>query len=197
MRLVLASTSPYRRALLDRLRVPFEQRAPEVDEDAVKSRGLEPRAIAETLARAKAEAALAAALEDGPGPVLSIGSDQVCALDGRVLDKPGTPERAFEQLSSMRGRTHELVTAVHLAVGEGEPWSHTDIARLTLRELDDAALERYVAADRPLDCAGSYKLESLGIALFERVECADHTAIVGLPLVALARELARRGFRIP
>lgn len=197
MRLVLASTSPYRRELLARLGLPFDAVAPDVDEDAVKARGLAPRAIAEHLARAKAEAVLAAVGGPGSEPVVVVGSDQVCAVGERVLDKPGTAQRATKQLAALRGRTHELVTAVHLAASDGCAWSHTDVARLAMRDLDDAALARYVAADAPLDCAGSYKLESLGIALFASIDCADHTAIVGLPLVALANELARRGFELP
>jgi len=197
VRLVLASTSPYRRDLLARLRLPFEQRAPGVDEDAVKALGLAPRAVAEQLARAKAEAVLEELRAEGGEPAVAIGSDQVCAAGDRILDKPGTRARAIEQLAALRGRTHELITAVCVAGTDGPPFHHTDVARLTMRDLDDAALARYADADEPFDCAGSYKLEALGVALFERIDCADHTAIVGLPLVALSGELARRGFRLP
>lgn len=197
MRLVLASTSAYRRELLARFRLPFEVVAPGVDEDAAKARGLAPRALAEHLARAKAEAALAALADAGGEPALVIGSDQVCALDAAIFDKPETRENALRQLAALRGRTHALITAVHLASSDGRAWDHTDVAHLAMRELDDVALARYVDADAPLCCAGSYKLESLGIALFASIDCADHTAIVGLPLVALANELARRGFDLP
>ncbi|QDU83402.1 Maf-like protein YceF [Planctomycetes bacterium Pla163] len=193
MRLVLASTSTYRRDLLARLGLAFEQRAPDVDEEAWKAKGAGPRELARQLAAAKARA-VADALGDAEAVV--IGSDQVCAVGDRVLGKPGDAAGALEQLRTLRGRSHEILTAV-CVVGPGGDWEHTDVARLFVRDLDDAALERYVAADEPYDCAGSYKLEARGIALFEAIECADHTAIVGLPLMALAGDLARRGFRLP
>jgi septum formation protein len=193
MRLVLASTSAYRRELLGRLGVEFETAAPDVDEAAWKGRGLAPREVARQLARAKAEA-VARVVGDG---ATVIGSDQVCALGGETFGKPVTAERAGEQLALLAGRTHELLTAVCVVGPVHGVWEHTDTARLSMRALDAASIARYVAADRPLDCAGSYKLEARGIALFEKIECADHTAIVGLPLVALTLELVRRGWVLP
>lgn len=193
MRLVLASTSAYRRDLLARLGLAFEQEAPGVDESAWKAKGATPRELARQLAAAKARAVATALGDDG---AVVIGSDQVCALGDLVLGKPGDAANAVDQLRVLRGRTHEIVTAVCI-VGAGGAWEHTDVARLRMRDLDDGALMRYVAADEPYDCAGSYKLEARGIALFDAIECADHTAIVGLPLVALTGELARRGFRLP
>jgi septum formation protein len=193
MRLVLASTSAYRRELLGRLGVAFETAAPDVDEGAWKGRGLAPREVARQLARAKAEA-VARVVGDG---ATVIGSDQVCALGSETFGKPGTAERACEQLARLAGRTHELLTAVCVVGPVRGVWEHTDAARLSMRALDAASIARYVAADRPLDCAGSYKLEARGIALFEKLECADHTAIVGLPLVALTLELVRRGWVLP
>ncbi len=190
--LILASTSRYRRELLARLRLPFACVAPGVDEDAVKADGrLSPRQVAETLAEAKARAVAA----QRPGAVV-IGSDQLAHLDGAVLGKPGTAANAEAQLARLAGRTHELVTAV-CVVHPGGIERHTDIARLGMRPLDAAALARYVAADQPLDCAGAYKLESLGIALFGQVDCADHTAITGLPLLWVSGVLARLGFAAP
>lgn len=193
MRLVLASTSAYRRELLGRLGVAFETAAPDVDEGAWKGRGLAPRDVARQLARAKAEA-VARVVGDG---ATVIGSDQVCALGSETFGKPGTAERAGEQLARLAGRTHELLTAVCVVGPLHGVWEHTDVARLSMRALDAVSIARYVAADRPLDCAGSYKLEALGIALFEKIECADHTAIVGLPLVVLTLELVRRGWVLP
>lgn len=193
MRLVLASTSAYRRELLGRLGVAFETAAPDVDEGAWKGRGLAPREVARQLARAKAEA-VARVVGDG---ATVIGSDQVCALGSETFGKPGTAARAGEQLARLAGRTHELLTAVCVVGPVHGAWEHTDVARLSMRALDAASIARYVAADRPLDCAGSYKLEARGIALFEKIECADHTAIVGLPLVALTLELVRRGWVLP
>jgi septum formation protein len=189
--LVLASTSPYRRALLERLGVPFRCVAPSVDEDALKDPGLAPRDLARHLARAKAASVAAGA----PGAVV-IGSDQLVALDGRIHGKPGSVEAAVAQLLALAGRPHELVTALAVT-HEGRWWEHTDVTTLWMRPITRAEAERYVAADRPTDCAGSYKLEERGITLFERIESNDHTAITGLPLIALTTMLRALGFAIP
>lgn len=189
--LILASTSRYRKELLARLGLSFDCEAPGVDEDAVKADGLEPRALAETLAEAKARAVAAR----HPGAVV-IGSDQLAHLDGWVLGKPGTAEAAQAQLARLAGRTHELVTAVCI-IHPGGVERITDLAQLGMRPLDALALARYVAADRPLDCAGAYKLECRGIALFSSIVCSDHTAITGLPLIWTAGVLGRLGFPIP
>jgi septum formation protein len=191
MNLLLASTSPYRRKLLEQLRLPFRSIAPGVDETAIKTRVADPVELADRLARAKAEAV--AVIE--PDAVV-IGSDQLVALDGEVLGKPGTVERAVEQLLAMAGREHQLITSVAVADRAGVEVS-TNIARLWLRPLHADEAARYVAADRPLDCAGSYKIESLGIALFDRIEVSDQTAIVGLPLLTLCKMLRARGFVLP
>lgn len=189
--LVLASTSPYRRALLSRLGLPFQCRDPRVDEDGYKSLVVEPRALAERLAVAKATSVAA----DEPGCTI-IGGDQLVAIDGRVLGKPLTAERAAAQLESLAGQTHALITAVAVW-HDGEVDLHVDTTRLRMRPLAREEIERYIAADQPLDCAGSYKIESRGIALFESIESADQTAISGLPLLALATMLRRRGYAIP
>lgn len=193
--LILASTSRYRRALLERLGLPFTAVAPACDEDALKDPRLTPQALAEFLAEAKA----ASIAVQQPEAVV-IGSDQLAALevDGRwtILGKPGTSAKAVDQLALLSGRTHILITAMVVARG-AERWRYTDITRLTMRRLDRAALERYVAADQPLDCAGAYKLECRGIALFEAIESADASAITGLPLLALTRILAGLGYAIP
>ena len=191
MDLILASTSPHRKALLERLGVPFRCMAPNVDEDEWKARGLAPRELAEGLAAAKADAV--AGRE--PGAVV-IGSDQLVAFDGGVLGKPGKADRAVAQLMELGGREHLLITAMAVRAGD-RLVAHTDVARLRLRELSRGEAERYVAADRPLDCSGSYKIESRGIALFDRIECEDHTAIVGLPLIALTTILRGLGLMIP
>lgn len=189
--LVLASTSPYRRELLQRLRVPFRCEAPGVDEAAVKARGLAPLALATELARAKALAVAAR----HPGAAV-IGSDQVATIDGQTLDKPGTAERAAAQLQRLQGREHALLTAVAIAHPGGVA-AFVDVTRLWMRSLTGEEIERYVAADRPLDCAGSYKVEGLGVALFSAISAEDQTAIVGLPLLRLAAELRQLGFAIP
>ncbi|GIW87260.1 MAG: Maf-like protein [Isosphaeraceae bacterium] len=187
--LVLASTSPYRRQLLERLRVPFECEAPEVDETAYGAAA--PAELASTLARAKA----AAVAERFPRAVV-IGGDQVVALGEAVLGKAGSAEAAVEQLGRLAGRTHELITAV-VVVAEGVEWSHVDRTRMRMRTLSEAEIRRYVDRERPWDCAGSYKIESLGISLFEAIEGGDPTAIVGLPLMAVARALRQFGFDVP
>jgi septum formation protein len=189
--LVLASTSRYRRELLARLGVPFRAVAPACDEESLKRPGEAPRERAERLALAKAESLR----ELEPGAIL-LGSDQAATLDGAILDKPGTRARAAEQLRRLSGRTHELVTAVVL-VHPGGVARHTDVTRLSMRALDDAAIDRYLDADEPFDCAGSYKFEARGVALFEQVATKDPTAIVGLPLIAVTTLLRDLGLAIP
>lgn len=190
--LVLGSTSPYRRELLARLRVPFDVLGPDVDEEALQRSGAEPSSIALRLAVAKA-ASVAAKRSDA----FVIGSDQVVDLDSEILGKPGDEVRAREQLARLQGRTHRLVTAIALRAPDGTLRTHVDVHRMTLRSLGAAEIERYVAAEQPLDCCGAYKIESLGIALFERIEGDDFTAIPGLPLIALGRLLRESGFEVP
>lgn len=191
MRLVLASTSRYRRRQLEGLGLDFWSEAPGVDEDREKNRVSNPETLSVLLAALKAEAVAAR----HPGAVV-IGGDQLVALDGEILGKPGTPERAVDQLHRLSGRTHTLFTAVCVHSSSGVS-THLDRTRLSVRALDRAALERYVAHDEPLDCAGSYKFERGGAALFERVETEDPSAITGLPLIALVRLLTEAGLSVP
>lgn len=187
--LVLASTSPWRRDLLARLGLPFEAIDPRLDEAPWKDRGLGPEELVVALAIAKAEAG--GALRPGS---LVIGSDQVACIDGRILGKPGSVERAVEQLQALAGRTHRLVTGVALLDGRsGQVSTALDVHEVTLRALSEEQLRCYVDRDRPLACAGSYKLEGLGIALFERVVGEDYTGVIGLPLTAVVRLLGAVG----
>jgi septum formation protein len=189
--LVLASTSVYRQALLERLGVQFRWRAPLYDEESLKSTESNPRALAEALAHAKA-----ASLVPVEPDATIIGCDQVASFQGQIFGKPGSIARAVEQLSAMAGQTHELITA--LAVVEGDRvFRHTDVTRLQMRQLTLGAIERYVAVDQPIDCAGAYKLESRGIVLFEKIESDDHTAVTGLPLIALVTILRELGYEVP
>ena len=190
-RLILASTSPYRRAQLEQLKVPFEAIAPLVDEEAFKSLGLSPRELAAKLAVQKAEA-VAREHRDA----IVIGGDQLVSFQGEILGKPVTRDKAVEQLVCLSGHRHDLITAVAVC-HQGTVETHVDETRLWMRAIDRAAAERYVLADEPLDCAGAYKIESLGIALFERIESQDHTAITGLPLLAIAKFLNERGIAVP
>jgi septum formation protein len=193
MDLVLASGSPYRRALLEQLGVPFRVEPARIDEEthARANPDRTPAELASLLADAKARS-LADVLPDAT----IIGSDQLVCLDGQPLGKPGTPRRAAEQLARLAGRPHELITALTV-LHRGVPHEHRDITRLHMRALTDAEIGRYLAADRPFDCAGSYKIEARGIALFERIESEDHTAIVGLPLIALTTILRKLGYPVP
>lgn len=189
--LVLASTSRYRRELLERLGVPFRCQAPRVDEELWKADADDPRGLAEELAKAKA-----LSLRDEEPDATLIGCDQLVSFEGRIFGKPASIEGAVEQLSRLAGRSHELITA--LAVWhDGRISRHTDVTTLRMRSLDRDEIERYVAADRPIDCAGGYRLEERGIALFESIDSEDHSAITGLPLIALTTILRRIGFVIP
>ncbi|MCA9060698.1 MAG: septum formation protein Maf [Planctomycetaceae bacterium] len=189
--LILASGSRYRHELLSRLVSDFQTVSPDVDEDAVKAENLPPVALAQTLARMKTEAV--ARLHP---QATVIGSDQLVNLNGRVLGKPGTAEAAVEQLLEMAGQAHELVTAVTV-LGNETTSDLISITRLQMRRLSRSEAERYVARDNPLDCAGSYRIESAGISLFDRIDCDDFTSIIGLPLMRLARDLRQRGFDCP
>ena len=183
--IILASTSRYRRELLARLKLPFAARSPDVVEDAIA--GEAPAAMAARLALAKA-ASIAAA------NAIVIGSDQVASLDGQVLRKPGSAEVAVAQLRLTQGRTVVFNTAVAIiATGSGTTLRHVDRTEVLFRRLDDAALERYVQLESPLDCAGSFKSEGLGVALFERISSEDPTALIGLPLIFVTDALRKLG----
>jgi len=190
--LVLASTSRYRRELLTRLTPGFRCVAPQVDETAGADES--PAALAARLAQAKARAVVAT----NPG-ALVLGSDQVADLDGRVFGKPGTVEAAQAQLRACAGRDVLFHTAICLIDARVTPWrAHAaqDTTRVRMRALDAAEIERYVAREQPLDCAGSFKSEALGIALFERIETLDPSALVGLPLIAVCRLLRECGIGV-
>lgn len=184
---LLASQSPYRRELLGRLLPDFRAWAPRVDESRLPSEA--PGDLALRLARLKA----AAGLREAPGHVI-VGSDQVAALGDETLGKPGTPERAIAQLERCSGECVDFLTAVCVAgPGVEPPLLHLDTTRVRFRRLDRGLIERYVAADEPLDCAGSFKAERRGVVLFASIETRDPTAIQGLPLIWLAAALAGRG----
>jgi septum formation protein len=189
--LILASTSPYRRALLARLGVPFECVAPETDESRVAAEL--PAQMALRLARRKAEAVAARFPES-----VVIGSDQIALRGHDLLGKPGSVEACRQQLQQSSGQELQFLTAVHVIDGpQRHTESHVDRTTVRFRELTSAEIERYVAADNPLDCAGGFKAESLGIALFERIESEDPTGLTGLPLIWLCGALRRAGISAP
>ena len=184
-RLILASTSKYRAELLTRLGVPFEVRAPRVDETIAAA---EPaRDAAARLARAKAEA-----VDEADAVV--IGSDQVPSLAGRILRKPGDHRAALEQLEACRGRSVLFHTAVAvLDRHTGRAWETVGVTEVEFANLGRAALERYLELERPYDCAGGFKAEGLGIALFSAIRSSDPTALIGLPLISVAAALREAG----
>jgi septum formation protein len=185
--LILGSTSRYRRELLERLRLPFEVRSPEVDETPLA--GEAPAALALRLALAKARAVAAHA----PDAVV-IGSDQVADLAGTPVGKPGDHARAVAQLRSMRGQSIVFQTAVAVVHQQaGFEASALVPVRVSFRDLSDDEIERYLRAEQPYDCAGSAKSEGLGIALLTAIESDDPTALIGLPLIRTAELLRQAG----
>jgi len=192
MNLILASTSPYRRRLLERPRLPFTCIDPGIEESLQD--GESPKARACRLATEKALLA-AEALQD---EAIVIGSDQVACLGPEILHKPGTPEAAIAQLTASSGQTVQFWTGVSLWTSPGEaPTQRVEPCEVKIRELNIDEISRYVALDQPLDCAGSFKWESLGITLFEGMRTDDPTALEGLPLIALSELLREAGVSLP
>jgi len=188
--IVLASTSPYRRELLQRLHLPFSVQAPRVDEQA--QRGESPGATACRLALAKAQAVAL----DHPGAIV-IGSDQVADVDGEALSKPGTHEAALAQLSRMQGRDVVFHTALAVIGPDGGQQVDDVRTAVRFRRLPVGQLDAYLRLEQPYDCAGAAKIESLGITLLESVRSDDPTALIGLPLIRLTSMLAVCGVRLP
>ena len=194
--LILASTSAYRRELLGRLHVPFSCSAPGVDETRLAEEP--PLALTVRLARSKA----AAVAIDSPESWV-IGSDQVAVradpVQGElILGKPGTAARCMAQLRGCSGQTMSFLTAVAvLRHQDGSAFEFVDTTRVKFRALDEATIERYVALENPLDCAGGFKSEGLGITLCESIDSEDPTALIGLPLIPLSRVLRGVGFELP
>ena len=188
--LILASSSRYRAGLLSRLGLPFERRRPDVDETPRPDEDAE--ALVARLARSKAEA-----VAGGFPGALVIGSDQAAASGGKILGKPGTAARAREQLADLSGRYVTFFTSVYLLdTGRGQGRLAVVPTRLRFRTLSSAEIERYVAREQPLDCAGAFKSEGLGIALFDAIDSEDPTALIGLPLIALCRMLREAGVEV-
>lgn len=187
---VLASTSPYRRALLERLNLRFEALGPHCDETPLA--GESPAAQAARLAEAKARAVAGRR----PGSVI-IGSDQVASCGADRLGKPGDHAQAVAQLARQSGQSVDFHTAVCVLDANGQARVEVDLTRVHFRRLSAAEIEAYLRAERPYDCAGSFKSEGLGITLFEAIETRDPSALVGLPLIATARLLRAAGIRLP
>lgn len=184
MRLILASTSPTRMAMLEAAGVPFEARPPRVDEDSLKDgfrqQGITPRDLADALAEAKA-----VALSRRDPEALVLGCDQIAVTeDGNLLDKPGSREGLRIQLDQLRGSTHKQLSAAVVAEGGRPVWRHVDEARLTMRDFSDDFLDSYVDAEGEASagCVGGYRIEAMGVQLFSRIE-GSHYTILGMPLL--------------
>nr|WP_255590597.1 nucleoside triphosphate pyrophosphatase [Marinicella sp. NBU2979] len=186
----MASSSRYRAKLLQRLQLPFACHAPNIDETPLQ--GESPAALAMRLSVKKAQAVAATQPE-----AIVIGSDQVCAFEGQVLGKPGSAEAAFLQLQAFANKRTEFFTGLCVLAPGGQQWQHVDQTTVHFRALSAAEIERYIELEQPLDCAGGFKVESLGIGLFEAVESKDPTALVGLPLIQLSAFMRHAGLAVP
>lgn len=180
--LILASTSAYRKRQLENWEIPFTAMAPEIDEEALKSQlsSLSPQNLCMALAKAKAKS-----LADTRPNAIVIGSDQIALFEGQILSKPGTPERAKIQLSLLEGKTHALLTALHIIFNQQEI-SWAEEMQITLKKLSAEEIDSYLSWDKPWDCAGSYKFEKMGICLIESLKGRDPSSIIGLPLMGLS-----------
>jgi septum formation protein len=187
----LASSSPYRRGLLDRFLTQYETVSPDVDESNID--GLPPEQLATQLARKKAEAVAINARQ-----ALVIGADQLAVLDGQVLGKPGDHQKAIEQLLAASGKSVRFLTAVCvLDPIERTRYEHTDTTTVHFRQFDRRLAEAYLRHDEPYDCAGSFKLEGAGFVLFDSVTTDDPTALIGLPMIWVADRLLQLGYLSP
>ena len=191
LRLVLASTSVYRKQLLERLGIPFTVAAPNIDESPLP--GESAADLVGRLARTKAEVVARRSTHS-----LVIGSDQLAMCGRDVLGKPGSGDRAIAQLKSLSGHRVVFNTAVHVVISDaGTNEGHLDVTTVHFRRLSDDEIRRYVTRDKPYDSAGGFKVEALGISLFDKVDTHDPTALVGLPLIWLSSVLRKHGFNAP
>jgi MAF protein len=189
--LILASSSPYRRELLTRLRLPFSHASPDIDE--TPRPGETASQLVQRLARAKAQA-----LASSHPAALIIGSDQAATLEGTPIGKPGNLERAFAQLKAASGKTISFHTGLCLLdTSTGQEQVAEDIYEVSFRPLEDAEIKRYLLAEQPWDCAGSFKAEGLGIALFTGFAGKDPNSLIGLPLMTLCDMLRAAGVAVP
>ena len=187
--MTLASTSIYRKRLLEQMGLEFTVEQPSFDETPFKAGQISPMELAQKMARGKAQSCQTKG-------TLILASDQVASLEGKVLSKPGTAEKAAEQLSQLQGKTHFLYTAVCL-IANSQIVEWVETAELQMKRLTLDQINRYIQKDQPVDCAGSYKIEKSGITLFESVKAEDWNSIQGLPLIRLAKELTKLGLPLP
>ena len=189
--IVLASSSPYRRGLLDRFLEQFESVEPDIDES--NGAGLSPEELVSHLARKKAEVVATTARDS-----LVIGADQLAVLNDRILGKPGDHQKAIEQLLAASGQVVTFLTAVCILDPLGRTrYEHVDITRVRFRDFDRRLAEAYLKLDEPYDCAGSFKLEGAGFVLFDSVKTDDPTALIGLPMIWVSDRLLELGYISP
>jgi septum formation protein len=187
----LASSSIYRKEQLARLNIEFQTLSPDVDEDSLKSKYVDHVQLSRELALLKAQT-----VADMHPDAIVIGGDQVASFNGSVLSKPQTKNKAFQQLKSLSGNEHQLVTSLAIVRG-AQQHLHTCISNMNMRTLTDEQIRRYIDIDLPLQSCGSYRLEALGISLFESIECEDYTSIIGIPLMWTSRVLSELGVSVP
>ncbi len=188
---ILASKSPYRKQLLERLNFDFDCVNSDFDESSLKGEITDPYELTRQLSIAKAKAIE----KDFPTSII-IGSDQVCYFEDTILGKTGCYDKSLEQLSNMSGKTHELYTS-YAIIYQGTQIVHTNITKLKMKNLTELQLKKYLSTDNPIDCAGSYKLELKGISLMEEINTVDETAIIGIPILSLSKDLSKLGITIP
>ena len=188
--LILASSSSYRKKQLDQLLLKFKAIAPNIDEEALKNQDLSPCAISQELSLLKAKAVL----KDNRESII-IGADQVLNFKDEIFSKPGNRDNAIKQLEALSGQTHELITSYAL-ISKDKEIVESVISTMTMRKLSTKQIESYVDIDEPFYCCGSYKLETVGISLFENIVCPDHSAIIGLPLISLTTNLKSFGIEV-
>lgn len=191
MNLILASESIYRKELLERLNLSFSTAPANIDEESIWKKNLSPKEVSIELSKMKAKKVF-----ENNTEAIVIGSDQVIALGNEIFGKPKTEEKAVAQLRQLQGKTHQLITSVCL-ISKDKEIIFTNETLLKIRsDLTEQDLKKYVQFDQPLYCAGSYKIEGMGIALFEKVETTDFTSIIGLPLMELAKTLKEFGVEV-
>lgn len=186
--LILSSTSPYRRNLLDQRGISYQAIAPLCDEEQLKDPSLSAQELTIKLAKAKAESLISLYPQN-----YIIGADQVLSFKNKIFGKPKTKEKALEQLKLLQGETHQLVTSLFLYAPH-KTWTHTEIVQLTMHPWSTEELKSYIELDLPLDCAGSYKLEKKGLILFSEIIAQDYESIIGLPLLNLLKILKEDGY---
>ena len=190
-KIILASTSIYRKEQLERLNIAFTAESPQVDEHSLKSRNLSHTQLSRELSLMKARAVGKVNPE-----AIVIGGDQVASFEDQILSKPNTKEIAFKQLSMLNGKEHQLITSLAI-LSAGQEFVHTCVAKMKMRDLTSAQIHRYIDIDLPLKSCGSYRLEALGISLFEKIDCEDYSSIIGIPLMWTATKLSELGISVP